>query len=82
MSDWISVALWMAGSAVTIVATAIKMTWWLGDRLDKITSATTGALNQHEEKDNERHKELLVRITRVETRIEENATRARRYYTS
>ena len=67
ISVWISLGLGLVGLGLTIVGTAIKLTWWLGDRLDKITTATAAALNDHELKDEERHRDMVERVTRVET---------------
>lgn len=72
--DWSTITTVAAGAltiAATIIGTAIKLTWWLGERLDKITTATADALGKHEEKDQSRHAEILQRITKVETIVEQ-----------
>lgn len=64
-SHWITLGIGLAGAAVTILGTAIKLTWWLGARLDNITTS----IKEHEIKDEERQTEVLQRLTRVETLV-------------
>lgn len=72
--DWSTIMTVGAGAltiAATIIGTAVKLTWWLGERLDRITTATANALVDHEAKDQSRHVEVLQRITKVETIVEQ-----------
>ena len=60
---WVTLGI----GAITLVGTAIKLTWWLGDKLDKITTDFTKLVNDHEVKDEDRHRDVVQRLTRVET---------------
>lgn len=75
---WAIIGTSAVGLGVTFVATAIKMTWWLGDRFDKITTSTASSLSAHERKDQERHEENIGRFARLETAILKNGHNKRR----
>ena len=71
MSDpVITLALSGIGVALTLVGAIVKLTWWLGDRFDKVTDGYQEALVEHERRDQSRHEEILQRITIVETIVE------------
>ena len=64
---WAIIGTSAVGLGVTFVATAIKMTWWLGSKLDEITKVG-----------DERHAENRERFAKLETAILKNGHSKRR----
>lgn len=67
LNVWVTLGLGLAGVSFTIVGTAIKVTWWLGARLDEITK-----------KGDERHLENRERFARLESAILNGSGRSKR----
>jgi hypothetical protein len=79
--DWgalVTLAIGLVGISATIIGVAIKMTWWVGAKLDSITSNQVISLNAHEIRDQERHAENIERFARLETAILKNGHSKRR----
>lgn len=58
----------------TIVGTAVWFTWWLGERLDKITTQNMIALHEQDKKTASQFLEVLQRLSRVEAKIDKNGS--------
>ncbi len=71
---WVTLGI----GALTLVGTAIKLTWWLGAKLDLITTAFTKAMSDHEVKDSERHTDVVQRLTQLEAIVLDDPNQRRR----
>lgn len=71
--------------AVTVIGSAVKLVWWLGEKFREVNRTQSealtaheekmeGLLNDHENKDQERHEENVVRFTAIETVIANDHT--------
>ena len=55
---------------LTVLAYIWKQAWWLSDRFTKMQTFLTNLLDKHEDKDQQRHIDNVIRVTRLETKID------------
>ncbi len=64
----------IAGSVVialgTIVGFIFKASWWLSNQFKDLRELTINWLQKHEDKDQTRHEDNLIRFAKIETKLD------------
>lgn len=68
-------AAWVALAALgftivgTVIGAGIRLTWWLGHKFAEVDNAQDARWVAHEQRDQARHEDNLVRFTRIEAQL-------------